>query len=180
MNHRLHRLLPLLVLLAFLPAFWPAAAHQGPPFPILVDQRAGPYVVSVWTDPDIGVGTFFVILEAPKGSTLPAGTRVQVGVQPVSKRLREAVYEARLQPAPSGSPRYFTQVPFDRGEMWRVRILVNGSAGGGTLAAEVEATPAGSLGRIDLLLYLLPFLGVGFLWLKAVLRRRGSGKAGKP
>jgi hypothetical protein len=174
-----HRLLPLLVL-ALLGVTRPAAAHQGPPFPILVDQRAGPYVVSVWTDPDIGIGTFFVILETPKGAALPAGTRVQVGVQPVTKRLREAVYEARLQPASSGAPRYFTQVPFDRGEMWRIRILVNGGAGGGILAAEVEATPEGSLGRIDLLLYLLPFLGIGFLWLKAVLRRRGSGKAGKP
>lgn len=175
-----HRLPPLLVLLAFLPAVPPAAAHQGPPFPILVDQRAGPYIVSVWTDPDIGIGTFFVILETPKGSALPAGTRVQVGVQPVTKRLGEAVYEARLQPASSGSPRYFTEVPFDRGEMWRIRILVNGAAGGGTLATEVEATPAGSLGRIDLLIYLLPFLGIGFLWLKAVLRRRGSAASGKP
>src|SRR4029453_4395549 len=27
-------------------------AHDGPPFPILSDRVAGPYLVSIWTDPD--------------------------------------------------------------------------------------------------------------------------------
>jgi hypothetical protein len=40
----------------------------------------------------------------------------------------------------------------------------------------VEATPPG-YGRWDLLLYLFPFLGVGFLWLKAFLRGRRRNKA---
>jgi hypothetical protein len=40
------------------------------------------------------------------------------------------------------------------------------------LAAEVEVTPDGTLGPLGALIYLVPFLGVGFLWLKAVLKRR--------
>ena len=57
---RLPGLLALLLLL--IPAT--ARAHDGPPFPILVDQKVGPCMISVWTDPDVGTGTFFVIVSA--------------------------------------------------------------------------------------------------------------------
>src|SRR6185436_20717757 len=79
-----------------------ARAHVGPPFPILEDQKAGPYVASVWTDPDIGTATFFVMLQAPEGSRLPAKTRVRIAVQPLSKRLGEVTYEAVSQPVSEG------------------------------------------------------------------------------
>jgi len=149
----------------------PALAHQGPPFPILESQRAGPYAVSVWTDPDVGTGTFFVVLEPPKGRSLPTRTRVRIGLQPVSKRLAEVLYEAEPQKVSYGA-RYFTSAPLDKEERWRVRVLLDGSEGGGELTAEVEATPDGTIGPIAMALYLMPFLAVGFLWLKAVLRRR--------
>ncbi|HEV2855504.1 MAG TPA: hypothetical protein VHC97_22115 [Thermoanaerobaculia bacterium] len=139
----------------------PARAHQGPPFPIVEDQRAGPYAVSVWADPDVGTGTFFVILDPP------ARARVRIGLQPVSGRLPEKIYEAQ----PSGD-RYFASAPLDKAEMWRVRALLDGPEGGGELKAEVEATPDGTLGPWASLIYLLPFAGVGFLWLKAAMRRR--------
>ena len=168
------RRLPLYVLalgLLLLLTASPAAAHYGPPFPILVDRPAGPYVVSVWADPNIGTGTFFVILETPKGKRLPAGTRVRVGVRPVSGRLPEVLYETEAQSVRRGA-RYFTSVQFDQGGIWHVRCLIDGSEGGGELTADVEATPAGVLGPLGSLIYLVPFLGVGGLWLKAVLFRR--------
>ena len=84
------RFLRILLLLLILGP--PASAHEGPPFPIIVDRKAGPYVASVWTDPDLGTGTFFVILEPPEGRNLPASTKVSVGVQPVSGRLAEVLY----------------------------------------------------------------------------------------
>jgi hypothetical protein len=149
----------------------PALAHQGPPFPILVDRRVGPYLASVWTDPDVGTGTFFVVLEPQEGRNLPARTRARLGLQPVSRRLEEVIYEAEPQKVSYGA-RYFTSARLDKEERWRVRVLLDGSAGGGELTAEVEATPDGTIGPIALVLYLMPFLAVGFLWLKAVLRRR--------
>lgn len=150
-----------------------ARAHEGPPFPILMDQPAGPYVASVWTDPDVGTGIFFVILEPPAGKSLPERTRVRIGVQPVSGRLPEAFYTAELQSIRQAE-RYFTEASFDRQEMWKIRVLLDGSDGGGELAAEVEATPDGTIGPIALVIYPLPFLAVGFLWLKAALRRRSG------
>jgi hypothetical protein len=154
----------------------PAAAHYGPPFPILVDRPTGPYVVSVWADPNIGTGTFFVILEAPKGKRLPAVARVRIGVRPVSGRLPEVLYETEPQRTRQGA-RYYTAVQFDQGGMWHVRCLVDGVAGGGELGADVEATPAGILGPLGSLIYLVPFLGVGGLWLKAVMFRRKAPRA---
>jgi hypothetical protein len=141
-------------------------AHEGPPFPILVDQKAGPYVASVWTDPDVGTGTFFVVLEP----NLP-GTRVRIGLQPVTGRLPEAFYPAEAQSMPD-SVRHFTSAPLDKEEMWRVRVFLEGPRGGGELSAEVEATPDGTLGPWASLIYVVPFLGVGLLWLKAAMRRR--------
>jgi hypothetical protein len=155
----------------------PALAHEGPPFPILVDQRVGPYVASVWTDPDIGTGTFFVVLEPPEGKKLPDGTAVRVAVEPLDRHVKETLYKAEPQPVRYGE-RHFVETKFDRGGMWRVRILLEGPEGGGELKAEVEPTPDGTIGPISLVLYAIPFLAVGFLWLKAVLRRKEKGPPG--
>src|SRR6185436_18273813 len=75
--------------------FWlassaPLPAHEGPPFPIVMDRREGPFVVSIWTDPDVGTGKFFVILEPAPGTTLPDEIGVEVCVWPLTGRLPEA------------------------------------------------------------------------------------------
>lgn len=155
----------------------PARAHQGPPFPILMDQPAGPYVASVWTDPDVGTGIFYVVLDPPAGAALPERTRVRIGLRPASGRLPEVIYTA--EPQGSGDEtRYYTEVQLDRQEMWKVRVLLDGSKGSAELASEVEATPDGTIGPIALIIYPLPFLAVGFLWLKAALRRRSRDGIG--
>jgi hypothetical protein len=165
-----HRIAVLLALLLCALAR-PALAHYGPPFPILVDKPAGPYIASVWADPNIGTGTYYVVLDVPKGHRLPAKTTVRIGVQPVSGRLPEVFYDAESQPVSEGL-RFYTQVQFDRGEFWHTHVIIGGSEGGGELRTDVEATPAGILGPLGSLVYALPFLAVGFLWLKATLRRR--------
>lgn len=148
----------------------PARAHEGPPFPILTDQHVGPYLVSVWTDPDIGIGTFFVVLEPVNGKDMPTPDRVQVSVVPVSGRLPVATYAAEPQEVRYGA-RYYAEVPFDQQDIWTVRILIDGHSVD-ELTAEVESTPDGTIGPISLIIYLLPFLGIGFLWWKAFLKRR--------
>lgn len=153
-----------LALLLFL--LLPAAlhAHAGPPFPIVVDRPMGPWKVSVWTDPDIGTGVVYVIAEGP---SQPRSVRVIA--RPVDGGLPEAAYPTERQGRPEDA-RFFTKVKFDHGGLWRLRAVLDGKA----VEAEVEATPDGVLGPWELGLYLLPFLAVGFLWGKAVLRRRRS------
>jgi hypothetical protein len=152
----------------------PAMAHNGPPFPIIEDRRVGPCVISLWTHPDVGTGTFFVFVEPIPGGTVPIDLKVQIGVQPESGRLPEAVYTATVDD--SGSHlQYKAVVEFDRDEFWRVRLVMESSQGRGEEFSRVEATPVG-FGKWDLLFFLLPFLLIAFLWLRGMSRQRARMK----
>lgn len=146
-----------------------ASAHEGPPFPLFVDQKVDRYLVSVWTDPDVGTALFFVIVNAQDSADLPADLRVQIGVQPVSGRLTETFYAAEREDL-QRQVQYRAEVQFDAEELWRVRIRLESAAGNAETLATVEATPPG-YGRWDLLLYVFPFVAVAVLWTIALLRR---------
>ena len=148
----------------------PAFAHNGPPFPIITDQTVGPCVISLWTHPDVGTGTFFVLVNPLPGKSIPKDLKIQIGVAPVSGRLAEVVYSTWVEDT-RGQLEYKNEVQFDRDEMWKVRLILTSADGGGEATSQVEATPPG-YGRWDLLLFALPFLAVGFLWFKMMTKRR--------
>ncbi len=162
---------PLLALLLWLIPTT-ASAHDGPPFPILVDHKVGSWTISVWTDPDVGTGTFFVLVNGTPGSNIPSDLKVEIGLQPASGRLAEAFYPAEREEL-RGQIQYKALVPLDAEELWRVRVRLRDAQSNSEAMATVEATPPG-LGRWDLLVYLLPFLAVGFLWFMAVVRKRAQ------
>jgi hypothetical protein len=151
-----------------------ATAHEGPPFPIVMDHKTGPYTISVWTDPDIGIGRFFVLFGPTAGGARPGIDKVTVCVRPQSGRLPESCYPATRQEE-RGRQQYYAEVEFDRQEIWDVRVTVAGPDGSAEVTAEVEATPPG-FGKWDLLLYGFPFILFGGLWAYAALRRRGEHK----
>jgi hypothetical protein len=165
-SHRRLYALPFVVILFFVKS---VNAHEGPPFPLFVDRKVDPYVVSVWTDPDVGEALFFVIVSAKDGAALPWDLFVNVGVQPVSGRLVETVYSAQREFV-QGQVQYRVQVHFDAEELWRVRVRLEGPLGDVETVETVEATPPG-YGRWDLLIYLLPFLAIGTLWAIAMVRK---------
>ena len=150
------------------------SAHDGPPYPILVDQKVGSHVISVWSDPDVGTGTFFIIVNSPSDNAIPTDLKVTVSVQPTSGRLAEAFYSADREDL-NGQIQYKALVPFDAQEFWQVRVRLQSAQSNGEALATVEVTPPG-LGRWDLLIYLAPFLAVGTLWVVAVVRRRSREK----
>lgn len=165
----------------FLCATHAAWAHLGPPYPIMQNRKIGPLKVSVWSNPDVGIGSFFVLLDPPKGTTVPSDMKVQVAVQPVSGRLPEKIYGAWREKV-RNEVEFKTTVPFDREETWRIRILLTSAQITGETQTNVEVTPPG-LGRWDLLLFLLPFLGIGVLWFKAAktkLTRKRRVRSRKP
>src|SRR5918996_4006155 len=145
------------------------SAHEGPPFPLFVDQKVDRYLVSVWTDPDVGTGLFFVIVSRQDSAEVPADLRVQLGVQPVSGRLTETFYAAQRENLQQ-QIQYKAEVQFDAEELWRVRVRLESAQGNAETLATVEATPPG-YGRWDLLLYLFPFLAIGVLWAIDLLRK---------
>jgi hypothetical protein len=148
----------------------PARAHNGPPFPIIENQKMGPCMISLWTHPDIGTGTFFVFVEPAPGGSIPGDLKFNIGIQPESKRLPEVVYGMNREDD-HGQVQYKTSVEFDRDDFFRVRLTLQDSQKKVETFSRVEATPVG-FGRWDLLFYLLPFLAVAFLWFRGVARRR--------
>jgi hypothetical protein len=148
----------------------PAWAHNGPPFPIIENQKVGPCMVALWTHPDVGTGTFFVLVDPLPGGKIPDDLRIQIGVQPESGRLPEVIYPATREDN-RGQVEYKALAEFDRDEFWRVRLILQSAQGSGEALSRVEATPPG-FGRWDLLLYLLPFLAIAFLWFRGITRTR--------
>jgi hypothetical protein len=168
-DHLVNRVNPVLLILVLLLSAT-AQGHEGPPFPIIVDQPVGPCIISVWTDPDVGESSFFVIVNAPPNQSLPADLQIQVGVQPVSGRLPEKLYTAEKDTV-TDQLQYKALIMFDAQELWRVRVVLQSAQGSGEASATVEATPPG-YGRWDLLIYLLPFLAIAGLWLRAMTKKK--------
>lgn len=156
-----------------------AWAHIGPPYPIMENRKIGPMKVDVWSNPDVGIGSFFVIINPPPGSSVPSDMKVQVIVQPVSKRLPEATYNAWREKL-RDRVEFKADVPFDKEEMWKIRILLASKEVTGETGTEVMVTPT-LLGRLNLLLFALPFLLIGFLWFKAMqAKKRRRKKKSRP
>jgi len=148
----------------------PAKAHNGPPFPIIENRKMAGCVVSLWTHPDIGTGTFFVLVDPIPGGKIPDDLKIEIGIQPESGRLAEVLYPAGREDS-RGQVEYKVSAQFDRDEFYRVRLVLRSAQGTEEALSRVEATPPG-YGRWDLLLYLLPFLAVAFLWFRSMSRRR--------
>lgn len=158
-------------------------AHEGPPFPILVDEPSPPWSVSVWADPDVGLGTFYVQLFPADGHAFPADTEVSVHVAPADGRLAETDWEAeRERKYDPDDPEIFEQhlaeVEFPTREFWLVRVVVRSASADARAESvlRVEVTPPG-YGPIDILLYMWPFAILAFFWLKAAARHRARLQA---
>jgi hypothetical protein len=156
-------------LMAFVAMAGLARAHNGPPFPIMEGKRTGPVVIALWTHPDIGTGTFWIMIDPPPGGKIPPDLKVKIGVQPVDGRIPERIFDPVLDEV-KGQLQYKALVPFDRDEVVRARVILSSSEGPGEAAASVEVTPVGPGSRWELLLYMGPFLGVAFLWFRAIAR----------
>lgn len=160
-------------------------AHSGPPFPILTDAVRGPYLISIWTDPDTtdnGTpgGQFWIVIgAADKRQALASDTRATVAVRPStpSPASRSGEHSVRTEPVRGDITNQFGAVLMDHEGPYVVHVEVSGSMGQAVAEAMVEATYDLRPAPYMLIWYLLPFLAVGFLWTRLLLRRRtvGSG-----
>ena len=154
------------------------AAHDGPPFPIVSNQVSGAYSISVWTDPDTtddGTpgGQFWVTLEAIGGTkTVPAGTIATLSIRPLDRN--GPPREERAAPLAGDAGRQFAALVMDHEGRFAVRVIVDGPNGRGQVESQVDATydlrPSPAL----VILYLVPFVAIGGLWVKVLLRRRAA------
>ena len=150
----------------------PASAHVGAPYPVLLEEAIGPYTASALADPDVGTGTFYVLLTAGADDPPPVGTQVTVWVEPEDGHSPPRTYQAERQDTRYGE-RYVAEVPFDAEGAWRVQLLIDGPLGPGETSFVVKVTPSG-IGWLATLVCLLPFLLLGALWLRGSLRQRSG------
>lgn len=172
------RTLPLWAILGCLSGAGVAVAHEGPPYPIIVDHPVGTMLLSVWADPDVGTGTFHVYLErSGDARALPEEVEVEIFVRPVSERLPERGWEAEPFRIDEDRLHYVAEVAFDAQELWTTRIVVAGGGNVGEASTVVEVTPPGQGPVLDFVLYLFPFAAVGFLVVRALLIAGRRGRA---
>jgi len=140
-------------------------AHGGGT-PQLINTEAGPYWVSVWTDPDpIRVGGFHVtvaVAEAPEpgASTQEAGdlvldAAVRVRVEPVSQG-GETLVAAATHDNAVNKLFYEADLTLPAEGRWHVDILVDGVTGAGNASFDIEASSPSAVNTL---------LGLGWpLW----------------
>jgi hypothetical protein len=151
-------------------------AHDGPPFPIVSDQAAGPYVVSLWTDPDTtddgtaGGQFWLMVAPAAAGAVLDAATRGTVVMRPLDRPGAEQT--GQTAPVDGDVSRQFVALVMDHEGRFGVRVSVDGPLGTASFEAEVEGTYDARPAPGMLLRYLAPFVLVGGLWMRAMHRRR--------
>ena len=142
-------LVALIVSLAF--AAHPVHAHGGGT-PKLTNAEAGPYRVSVWTDPDpIRAGELHVsvaVVESlePGASEGEIGdlildANVQVRAEPISQAGNVLIAYATHENAVN-KLLYEADLDLPAEGQWRVTIQVEGPAGAGSAGFEIEALPA--------------------------------------
>lgn len=147
-------------------------AHSGPPYVVIESRAVGRYMVTVWADPDVGSGSF--IVEATVSGAAPAAqTTISIFTQRANGR---AAISASAQRESYDPKMFLAYVPFDAEGTWHTRLLLDGPAGRGEVVFEILVTPPYPSWLLTLLC-LLPFIGVGLLWLRAVRRQQQAGVA---
>ncbi len=147
-------------------------AHVGAPYPVLLEEAVGPYVASALADPDVGKGTFYILVTLPEGQPATSDIDVTVWIAPEDGHMAEAGYAAKREETRYGE-RFVAEVPFDAEGPWQIRLAIDGQAGSGDVSFPVRVTPSG-MGWLATLACLVPFGLLGLLWLRGTMRQRAS------
>jgi hypothetical protein len=143
------------------------------------DRVAGAYQVSIWADPDAtddrsAAGKFWVTLQAVDparaGRTIPAGTRVDVVIKPLDREDGEV--SARAEPINGEAARQFVALVMDHEGPFGVRVTIDGTLGRADVQTSTDATYDLRPRPILIVIFVLPFLLVGFVWGKLLIKRK--------
>ena len=170
--------------LAVVAALWlhgdRSSAHDGPPYPIVIDRVVGALSVSVWSDPDTtddgsAGGQFWVILAPVSGASPVEDPRVTVAVQ--SAEHPEARGEIAAAREGTDTSRWFAALPMANEGRFHVTVTIAHGQEIHRVEAEVEATYDERPAPILLAIYAVPFVLAGVLWVKLLARRRAVRQA---
>jgi hypothetical protein len=162
----------LILLAALTSVARPAQAHGGGK-PQLTNSPAGPYVISVWTQPEpVRVGEFHITIavaeqsETREAADLVLDATVRVQVQPLDPSL-ESLSAFATRESAVNKLFYEADLELPSAGRWQVLISVEGPAGAGATTFDIEALPASTLYSL---------LGLGWpLWGGAALATLSIG-----
>ena len=155
----------------------PVRAHNGPPYPVLQNRIAGDYEISLWADPDASDdgsadGRFWVMVApARKGVALPPDTQVRVSIWPLDHL--DSLSSATAKPVEHEASRWFVAFAIDHEGPHGVKARIDGPLGPAEVETVVNAEYDQRPRPMVVTLFVLPFLLIGFVWLKLLYRRRG-------
>ena len=152
---------------------WFSLGHVGAPYLVLLEEAAGPYLVSALADPDVGIGTFIVQASLADGQPLPADSTISLRVRPDDGHLGTSEAHPAERTDTSRGERFVAEAPFDVKGMWTVWLTLSGPAGEAEIEFPVRVTPAGP-GILTSLACLVPFGIVAVLWFMGSRRRRAA------
>jgi len=154
-------------------------AHSGPPFPILSNRIIGAYDISIWSDPDstddrTPAGKFWIVVDpSTRGGSIPNATRATVSIRPLDRP--GGTVSGNAQPVEGSVSRQFVALLMDHEGPFAVQVSVDGPLGRADVDARVDATYDLRPAPIMLAVYIFPFVAVGALWVKVLMRRRRAG-----
>lgn len=162
-----------LIILGFLATFTLFShAHEGPPFAILVDHKFENHSLSIWADPDTKNGTFIFYL----GNNEAMGNDLAFEISAHPKNAPSPVLKSShfTSTAENAKNAFTTSLPFPFTGIWEVNALVKNKKNAVILTnvkMDLEVTPPGP-SKAEALLYLLPFVIVGFIWVRVILYKK--------
>lgn len=136
-------------------------------------ERAGPYEVTVLTDPSpirVGVLDVSVMVERPGGS-LVQDARVMVTATPAGSAESSGKYEATHDRA-TNKLFYAADVPISRAGPWQIEVAITSGLGEGAVSFAVEATEPSIPDRLPLVVLIVIF--VGLIAASGVVRHRSA------
>jgi len=151
-------------------------AHNGPPFPVVTDRAVGNYIVSLWADPDASDegdadGRFWVVVSpAAKGVSLPADTVVRISVWPAERP--DSIHTETAAADGQEISRRTAAFVISREGKYGVKATIAGPLGPADVEAVVDAQYDARPRPLLIAVFALPFVLIGFVWLKLLLRRR--------
>ncbi len=152
------------VLLLLFCLLLPARAHMGAPYVVLLDEPFGAYRITVWSDPDVGEGTFYLVAMREEKTAEPPPARLWV--RPLDEMAEQGPFETKAEEW-GRRPSQAARVPFDREGDWEVRL----EAEGHTTHFRVLVTPPGPP-WLSWVLGLGPCLVLAALWAWGARRAR--------
>jgi hypothetical protein len=156
----------------------PIEAHNGPPFPVITDRAIGKYIVSLWADPDASDegdadARFWVLIKpAAAGSPLPSDTTVQISIWPIERR--EAALTQTAHTDANAPTRRTAAFVIDHEGKYGVKATIAGALGPAEIEAVVSAEYDQRPRPFLIAVFALPFILIGFVWVKLLWRRRSN------